>query len=105
MDIRIGKKAVLLIMFTYLLIKCFGKFDNGTFVWYLMRMGNRVFIIRLGKQYTASMRIKRIPENIEQKVTLSHKTDRKGVHIFRFGGNAICTTTLKIQYVIKSGLI
>ena len=66
-----------------------------------MRMCYRMLIARLGYQCATIIRIQRMPEYIENEVTLTHKAYAERVCIFRLGCAAVCAAALKVEDGVK----
>ena len=74
---------------------------DRTLVRYRMGMCYRSLVPWLCHKHAATVRIKRMPENIEEEISFSYKTDTKGLTVFGLGGATIGTETLKVKDSIK----
>lgn len=76
--------------------RCF-KIENGTLIWYFVNMRYRSLIAWLGDQHAAGIRIKRIAEDVEKKITFSYKTDAERFAVLRLGRFTVYTAALEIH--------
>jgi hypothetical protein len=64
-----------------------------------MRYGS--FVPGFGNQYTAAIRIKRMPEDVEQEIAFADKAYAEGYTILGFGGAAVFAQAFEVNHAVE----
>ncbi|HEU5292136.1 MAG TPA: hypothetical protein VFU05_15905 [Cyclobacteriaceae bacterium] len=68
-------------MIQYFLKECRFKIKNGTLIRNRVRMRDGSFVTGFRYKHTTAVRIKRVSENIEKKISFTHKADAKRIAV------------------------
>jgi hypothetical protein len=105
MDIIVPEEFGVTIVLQYFRVEIMVKLKNGALIRDGMGMCYGALITRLGDNNTATVRIKRTAENIEQEIAFAYKADAESLTVFRFGSNTLRTPAPEIQYAVKIGCV